>query len=140
MAPKLCCSSSALASLDASLQLNSRLAAQATRSFSATCRSEGISVNRWQMIQWFNRMAKRRFERQEVSYLGPFEDQPFPSNPLFRSQPVLSEAMRDRIYEQVMSNGVAIKAVSEEMGVDVRRIAAVLRLKEVENQWVTSVS
>lgn len=39
-----------------------------------------------------------------------------------------------------MKRGEALKAVSAEMGVDVRRIAAVVRLKQLEKQWVQDVS
>ena len=53
---------------------------------------------------------------------------------------MLSEVMRDTIYKRVMEEGNALKAVSEEFGVDVRRVAAVVRLKEVEKQWVRDVS
>lgn len=49
---------------------------------------------------------------------------------------MLSEPMRNIIYKKVMEEGSALKAVSEELGVDVRRVAAVVRLKEVEKQWV----
>lgn len=73
-------------------------------------------------------------------YLGPFQDQPFPQNPLFRSQPVLDEQTRELIWEKITQRGESLKAVSAEMGVDVRRVAAVVRLKEVERQWVKDVS
>lgn len=53
---------------------------------------------------------------------------------------MLSEPMRNIIYKKVMEEGSALKAVSEELGVDVRRVAAVVRLKEVEKQWVKDVS
>lgn len=67
-------------------------------------------------------------------------DQPFPNNPLFRSQPVLDEATRELIWEKVTQRGDSLKSVSAEMGVDVRRVAAVVRLKEVEKKWVADVS
>jgi hypothetical protein len=73
-------------------------------------------------------------------YLGPLQDQPFPLNPLFRSQPVLDEQTRELIWDKVIGRGESLKAVSAEMGVDVRRIAAVVRLKEVEKQWQREVS
>jgi hypothetical protein len=73
-------------------------------------------------------------------YLGPLQDQPFPLNPLFRSQPVLDETTRELIWDKVIMRGEALKAVSAEMGVDVRRVAAVVRLKEVEKQWEREVS
>lgn len=70
------------------------------------------------------------------NYLGPFKDQPFPLNPLFRSQTVLAEPTKDLIWNKVTIRGESLKAVSAEMGVDVRRVAAVVRLKEVEQRWI----
>lgn len=110
--------------------------------FSTTSRRDRVTKGRFDMYTWLNNVADRTFEsgRRGASYLGPFTDQPFPSNPLFRSQPVLSEPMRDIIYKKVMEEGNALKAVSEEMGVDVRRVAAVVRLKQVEKRWISDVS
>jgi hypothetical protein len=53
---------------------------------------------------------------------------------------VLDEQTRELIWEKVTRRGESLKAVSAEMGVDVRRVAAVVRLKEVERQWVKDVS
>lgn len=39
-----------------------------------------------------------------------------------------------------MRKGETIKAVSAELGVDIRRVAAVVRLKEVEKDWEAKVS
>lgn len=39
-----------------------------------------------------------------------------------------------------MRNGETIKSVSAELGVDIRRVAAVVRLKEVERDWESKVS
>jgi len=67
-------------------------------------------------------------------------DQPFPMNPLFKSLPVLSDEARERIYENVMTKGLPLKAVSARHGVDLRRVAAVVRLKELEKSWEKAVS
>jgi hypothetical protein len=48
--------------------------------------------------------------------------------------------MRELIWQKIMQRGESIKAVSAEMGVDVRRVAAVVRLKEVERKWEKQVS
>ncbi|KAI1101632.1 eukaryotic mitochondrial regulator protein-domain-containing protein [Jackrogersella minutella] len=64
-------------------------------------------------------------------------DQPFPHNNLFKSQPVLDDKARELIWEKVMKHGDTIKAVSAELGVDIRRVAAVVRLKEVEKDWIS---
>ncbi|KAL2269362.1 hypothetical protein VTJ83DRAFT_1546 [Remersonia thermophila] len=60
---------------------------------------------------------------------------PFPNNPYFVSQPVLSERARNWIWYQVMVRGQPLKAVSAQHGVDVRRVAAVVRMMEIEKRW-----
>jgi hypothetical protein len=64
---------------------------------------------------------------------------PFPSNPAFISQPVLSEEAREMIWNKVMVKWEGVKAVSAELGVDQRRVAAVVRMKEVEKEWEAKV-
>ncbi|KAL6856603.1 eukaryotic mitochondrial regulator domain-containing protein [Trichoderma novae-zelandiae] len=106
------------------------------RTFSSTPCRQKMSRARQQMFQWLNGREGSEFaEPRGPKYLGPLQDQPFPLNPLFRSQPVLDEHTRELIWDKVMGRGESLKAVSAEMGVDVRRVAAVVRLKEVEKQW-----
>ncbi|KAK3311520.1 eukaryotic mitochondrial regulator protein-domain-containing protein [Chaetomium strumarium] len=64
-----------------------------------------------------------------------YPNQPFPNNPAFRSEPVLSESARETIWRAVMVEGLPLKAVSAEYKVDVRRVAAVVRMKEIEKKW-----
>lgn len=68
-------------------------------------------------------------------YVSGSTYKPFPSNPLFVSEPVLSEHSREEIWRKVVQEGEAIKSVSANFGVDMRRVAAVVRLKEVEKAW-----
>lgn len=65
--------------------------------------------------------------------------QPFPSNPAFVSHPVLSEGAREMIYKRVYDNDEPIKSVSADLGVDHRRVAAVVRMKAVEKEWEEKV-
>lgn len=65
---------------------------------------------------------------------------PFPLNQNFRSQPVLSENFREVIYDQVVERGVDVSTVSAAFGVDIRRVAAVARLKTIEKKWLAEVS
>lgn len=65
---------------------------------------------------------------------------PFPGNPLFVSQPILSEEVRDDIWKRIMQDGQSVRDVSVTLGVDMRRVAAVVRLKEVEKEWLRIVS
>ena len=64
---------------------------------------------------------------------------PFPMNRHFRSQGVLSEELKDAIYERVMEEGSSVRNVSAILGVEMNRVAAVVRLKAVEKQWEKEV-
>lgn len=64
---------------------------------------------------------------------------PFPMNPDFRSQPVLDESLREEIYNRVMVDGKPVKVVSAELGVEMNRVGAVVRLKEIEKRWIKEV-
>ncbi|KKK18977.1 hypothetical protein P175DRAFT_0480460 [Aspergillus ochraceoroseus IBT 24754] len=59
---------------------------------------------------------------------------PFPLNPNFISESILSEELRNEIYNQVVVKKKSVRAVSVEMGVDMRRVAAVVRLVELEKR------
>ena len=65
---------------------------------------------------------------------------PFPRNRAFRSEPVLREELKNAIYRRVVKDGHSISAVGAEYSVDMRRVAAVVRLKEVEKLWEKEVS
>ena len=65
---------------------------------------------------------------------------PFPLNPNFVSEPILSEEMRQEIYRRVTRDRRSVRAVSIEMKVDMRRVAAVVRLVEMEKAWKSQVS
>ncbi|RBR12876.1 uncharacterized protein FIESC28_08439 [Fusarium coffeatum] len=131
--------STPLAGLDAVVSLSSRSSSSSPflRTFSTTPCREKMSKGRARMFEWLNHGGGRNLAEAGTSpnYLGPHQDQPFPLNPLFRSQPVLAEQTRELIYDKVIRKGDSLKAVSAEMHIDVRRVAAVVRLKEVEKQW-----
>lgn len=59
---------------------------------------------------------------------------PFPNNPSFRSESVLSSEARKMIWEAIMVKGMPLKAVSAEFHVDMRRVAAVVRMMEIEKK------
>lgn len=65
---------------------------------------------------------------------------PFPLNRQFKSQPVLSEELKDEIYKRIVLQGESLQVVSAELEVEMRRVGAVVRLKSVEKQWVEQVS
>ncbi|KAF4953368.1 hypothetical protein FSARC_12419 [Fusarium sarcochroum] len=140
MPPRVRGASTPLAGLDAAVSLSSRSTSSPfLRTFSTTPCREKMSKSRMRMFDWLNSGAARGLAEpgRGPTYLGPHQDQPFPLNPLFRSQPVLDDATRELIYAKVTQKGESIKEVSAEMQVDVRRVAAVVRLKEVEKQWVS---
>ena len=65
---------------------------------------------------------------------------PFPLNPAFVSQRVLSDEMKEKIWEAVMVEGFSVRDASTEFGVEMSRIGAVVRLKEIEKEWTRIVS
>ena len=69
----------------------------------------------------------------------PEDLMPFPMNRQFRSQSVLSEELKDEIYERIMEEGSSVRNVSAILGVEMNRVAAVVRLKAVEKQWEKEV-
>lgn len=69
----------------------------------------------------------------------PDDLMPFPHNRQFRSQPVLSEELKDEIWRQVVDLKKSVRAVSMDLNVEMSRVGAVVRLKAVEKQWVQQV-
>jgi len=65
---------------------------------------------------------------------------PYPLNRSFRSQPVLSEDLREELYHLVVERSMDVATVAATFSVDIRRVVAVVRLKTVEKQWVAEVS
>ncbi|KAF3010655.1 hypothetical protein E8E13_004873 [Curvularia kusanoi] len=61
---------------------------------------------------------------------------PFPANRFFRSQPVLSEELREAIYQRVKRDGATVSLASVEFGVSNERVGAVVRLKQMEKEWI----
>lgn len=114
-----------------------------TRPFSTSPALSKMTQRRRAMFRWLKTMKARTLADSANIFVPTYlagRDQPFPLNPLFRSQPVLSEGARNLIFEKVTQKGEALKAVAAELGVDVRRVAAVVRLKAVEAQWTADVS
>jgi len=99
-------------------------------------------LNRYKrdMRIWMERYGKKfKLATGGPNYLGG-RNQPFTENSSFKSQPVLSEWSREEIWKAVIARGESIKAVSSKYGVDMRRVAAVVRLKELEKAWAAQVS
>ena len=64
---------------------------------------------------------------------------PFPLNAHFTSQSVLSEELRQEIWRRVQIEGKSVREVSIELGVEMRRVGAVVRLLEVERRMRAEV-
>lgn len=65
---------------------------------------------------------------------------PFPLNTHFVSESILSEELRQEIWRRVIVDRKSVRTVSVELGVEMRRVGAVVRLVEVENQMRKEVS
>ena len=65
---------------------------------------------------------------------------PFPLNRNFRSQPVLSEELREEIWNRVILGNQSVRTVSAALNVEMSRVGAVVRLKSVEKDWEKQVS
>lgn len=78
-------------------------------------------------------------EKKQLKQRLPSESnqdlRPFPLNPDFRSQPVLGEELRERIWESVMVDGKSVRDVSAALSVEMSRVGAVVRLMEIEKEW-----
>lgn len=117
-----------------------------SRSFSSTQHTQ--TQRRREMISWLQgegavlkthtpgepNYLSTVLSRRRTPQAGPSR-RPFPQNPAFVSESILSEELRNEIYQQVVVRKKSIRAVSAEMGVDMRRVAAVCRLVEIENRW-----
>ncbi|QSZ37088.1 hypothetical protein DSL72_009180 [Monilinia vaccinii-corymbosi] len=60
---------------------------------------------------------------------------PFPGNRKFMSQPILSEDLRELIWTKIMLEARSVREVSAQLGVEMSRVGAVVRLKEIEKEW-----
>lgn len=70
----------------------------------------------------------------------PKQRMPFPLNKHFISHPILSEELREEIWRRVTAEKKSVRIVSVELGVEMRRVGAVVRLMEIEKQWRAEVS
>ncbi len=85
------------------------------------------------------REAAKATERVGVPKEKSVDLMPFPMNSRFRSHPILSEELRDEIYNRITEEKKSVRDVSAALGVEMRRVAAVVRLKAIEKQWEKGV-
>lgn len=60
---------------------------------------------------------------------------PFPLNRMFISQPVLTSKFQEHIWKLVIEDGMSVREVSATVSVEMSRVAAVVRLLEIEKEW-----
>ncbi|KAK3943927.1 eukaryotic mitochondrial regulator protein-domain-containing protein [Diplogelasinospora grovesii] len=115
-------------------------ASQQCSQFSTTASRE-LNREQRRMWQWL-RSEGRQYRNPKPgggpNYLAGSTNKPFRHNETFRSQPVLSEEARNKIWSAVMEQGLPLKAVSAKYSVDMRRVAAVVRMKEIERSMQAS--
>ncbi|KAG0650069.1 hypothetical protein D0Z07_2992 [Hyphodiscus hymeniophilus] len=73
--------------------------------------------------------------RDKIPHERPADLRVFPQNPTFLSQPVLSEEFREVIWKRIMEEGESVRDVSAALKVEMGRVGAVVRLKEIEKEW-----
>jgi hypothetical protein len=87
--------------------------------------------------------ARKKADDEDAALPTNFRGQtkiPFPGNPFFISEPVLNEETRENIWTRVMQDGQSVREVSASLGIEMRRVGAVVRLMEVEKEWLRIVS
>lgn len=85
-------------------------------------------------------VGKTEGQRPSRSVASPTDLVPFPLNKSFRSQAVLSEELREEVWSRIMTEGKSVRQVSAELGVEMARVGAVVRLLEIEKEWKRIVS
>lgn len=88
------------------------------------------------MRQWYKMFGKeyKKFDPSQPLWSSGIVK--FPNNPSYKVQPILSDETRLRIWERVVKHGEPVKAVAADFDIDMRRVAACVRLKELERSWI----
>ncbi|KAJ9484273.1 hypothetical protein VN97_g9101 [Penicillium thymicola] len=143
--PYLTATSSSSSSLSSLTSLSSTSSQCISRQFSATAAPRGQTKLRRQMFEWLDgegAVLKHHLPGQ-TNYVtslkqrdseGPESARPFPNNQNFFSEPILSEELRNEVYNRIIEQKKSARVVSTELGIDMKRIAAVVRLVELEKR------
>lgn len=143
--PYLTATSSSSSSLSSLPSLSSTSSQCISRQFSATAAPRGQTKLRRQMFEWLDgegAVFKHHLPGQ-TNYVtslkqrdseGPESARPFPNNQSFFSEPILSEELRNEVYNRIIEQKKSARVVSTELGIDMKRIAAVVRLVELEKR------
>lgn len=65
--------------------------------------------------------------------------QPFPENSHCRTNSIISDDLKMRIYNDIEIEGLSTQQVSQNYGLKVPRVEAILRLMEIEQKWAKRV-
>jgi hypothetical protein len=88
----------------------------------------------------FREKSQSRRKKKELPPPRKSDLRPFPLNQTFQSESVLSEEFREAIYLKVVEDKMPIRTVSAELGVTMERVGAVVRMKQMERDWLRQVS
>lgn len=99
-----------------------------------------LSRRRRKFHEWANGEGKRYKEASQgtKNYLG---QSPFPMNPLFKPVLPLSNAIREKIFQQYTSDPTTwtVRKLATEHNISLRRVDAILKLKAQEKQMESQV-
>ncbi|KDN42094.1 hypothetical protein RSAG8_06952, partial [Rhizoctonia solani AG-8 WAC10335] len=144
-----------------SVQLSSKLRVGQTRTFSASCllRDENASgeenaFKRGKQTKVDPQAVESWFRGEGLPYLNPIPgksnwlggDIPYIDNPTFKPPPPLSDVVKSSIYDRYLkalqpaasksdSHAQTLRTLSEQFGISIARVEAIIRLKEYERQY-----
>ncbi|KAI9492388.1 eukaryotic mitochondrial regulator protein-domain-containing protein [Zychaea mexicana] len=95
-----------------------------------------LSRRRRRFHEWAREGGGARFARPSQGTTNYLSTTPFPSNPLFQPRPPLTDAARQEIYDTFTENPEdwSIRKLATKYGISMRRVEAVLKLKEAEKE------
>ncbi|BGO98088.1 hypothetical protein RTG_01289 [Rhodotorula toruloides ATCC 204091] len=93
--------------------------------------------------KWMRTSEAQRYRRPTPGKPNWIGETPFPMNPSFNPLPPLADTIKERIYTAYAYNirikdatdKQVVRAVSSKFGVSMDRVRAIIRLKELEEQW-----
>jgi hypothetical protein len=106
---------------------------------SATQAGSGKMSDEEEYYDTMNRLKKARGSKSSRRDDLEVNLQPFPQNPHFISEPVLSEDLKEAIYKDVKMENRTVRETSEHYKVSMERVGAVVRMKQMERDWLEQV-
>ncbi|KAB5595049.1 hypothetical protein CTheo_1510 [Ceratobasidium theobromae] len=110
-------------------------------------RSKRVKVDPQTVSSWFRDEGLPYLHPTpgKTNWLGGLKE-PFPDNPTFQPPPPLSDAIKSSIYDRYLqsfqrsafksdSHKKAVRSLSEQFGISIARVEAIIRLKEYQRQY-----